>query len=53
MNLKTKWKGLLNKFISALALTTVFMTANSACCWYYHQPEFPKEAGHFRKCKND
>lgn len=49
----TKWKNLLGKCGSVLALVAVFMTANSACCWYYHQPEFPKEAKSFRKCKND
>jgi cyclic lactone autoinducer peptide len=53
----TKWKNLLGNLLgkcgSVLALAAVFVTANSACCWYYHQPEFPQEAKSLRKCKND
>lgn len=49
----TKWKKILGKCGNVLALAAVFMTANSACCWYYHQPKFPQEADQLRKCKND
>ena len=30
--------------INALALSLVIQTANSACIWLIHQPEFPEEA---------
>lgn len=35
--------------LNCLALLMVFMTANSACIWYYHQPDFPEEANFMRK----
>ena len=36
-----------------LALVLVTATANAACAWYFHQPEFPKEANALRKHYND
>ena len=30
--------------LNCLALVLVTATANAACIWYFHQPEFPKEA---------
>lgn len=44
-----------NKFgvINCLAMLLVTVTANSACIWYFHQPEFPKEANGLRKNYND
>lgn len=35
--------------LNCLALLMVFVTANSACLWYYHQPDFPEEADFMRK----
>ena len=35
--------------LNCLALMVVSMSANSACCWVYHQPEFPKTANKFKK----
>ncbi len=43
--LKTGIMGLSN----AMALFMVLQTANSACVWVIHQPEFPKEAEKFKK----
>jgi len=34
-------------------LVLVTATANAACAWYFHQPEFPKEANALRKHYND
>lgn len=49
-----KVKNRLQKIITAgvlntLALMVVSMSANSACCWVYHQPEFPETADKFKK----
>ena len=35
--------------INALAMLLVVQTANSACIWVAHQPEFPKEADKLKK----
>lgn len=35
--------------LNSLALTLVISSANAACCWMFHQPEFPKEAEKFKK----
>lgn len=35
--------------INALAMVMVVQSANSACVWVLHQPEFPKEAEKYRK----
>lgn len=39
--------------LNCLALLLVTATANAACIWYFHQPEFPKEADALRKHYND
>lgn len=46
----------INRFISkimgcinVLAMLLVVQTANSACIWIAHQPEFPKEDCKFSK----
>ena len=39
--------------LNCLALVLVTATANAACAWYFHQPEFPKEANALRKHYND
>ncbi len=48
-----KLKSILKKGImgctNALALLLVVQTANSACVWVIHQPEFPKEAEKFKR----
>lgn len=40
-------------FMNLLALAMVVATANSACVWYFHQPEFPEEANCMRKKFDD
>ncbi|MBQ5561027.1 MAG: cyclic lactone autoinducer peptide [Lachnospiraceae bacterium] len=37
--------------VNLLALMLVMQTANSACIWVAHQPEFPKEAEKYRNKK--
>lgn len=49
-----KMKNFLKKLTAAgvlnsLAFVLVAMSANSACCWVYHQPEFPDAANKFKK----
>ena len=39
--------------LNCLALVLVTATANAACIWYFHQPEFPKEANALRNHYND
>lgn len=50
-----KLKGMLKKValgcVNAIAMAMVAQTANSACIWVVHQPEFPKEAEQFKKLK--
>ncbi|MGC4020276.1 MAG: cyclic lactone autoinducer peptide [Muricomes sp.] len=36
------------KCLNVLALLLVRQTANSACIWVAHQPEFPEEANRFK-----
>lgn len=36
-------------FLNSLALALVAISANSACAWVYHQPEFPETANRFKK----
>ena len=40
-------KGMM-KCLNVLALLLVIQTANSACIWVAHQPEFPREANKFK-----
>lgn len=35
--------------LNSLVLSLVALSANSACCWVYHQPEFPDAASKFKK----
>lgn len=41
--------GKLLKLLNCLSLKLVARSANSACVWYFHQPEFPEEANKFKK----
>lgn len=34
--------------LNTVALLLVMQTANSACIWLAHQPEFPEEANRFK-----
>ena len=36
------------KCLNVLALLLVMQTANSACIWVAHQPEFPEAANKFK-----
>lgn len=44
---KNLGKGVM-KCLSVLALLLVMQTANSACIWVAHQPEFPEAANKFK-----
>lgn len=35
--------------LNNMALAMVIQSANSACTWIFHQPEFPKEAEKYKK----
>lgn len=35
--------------LNSLAVVLVASSANSACSWMFHQPEFPKEANRFKR----
>lgn len=35
--------------LNHLTLAMVVQSANSACTWIFHQPEFPKEAEKYKK----
>ena len=35
--------------MNSLAIMLVAQSANQACLWFYHQPEFPESAGRFKK----
>lgn len=51
--MKSKFK-LLSKVLMGLnciALTLVSQTANTACIWIFHQPEFPEEAKKYSRIK--
>lgn len=37
--------------LNCMALMLVAQTANSACLWIFHQPEFPEEAKKFSKVR--
>ncbi len=36
------------RVLSCLALLLVMQTANTACIWVAHQPEFPNEANRYK-----
>ena len=49
-----KFKNLVKKImtigaLNSLALMLVAQSANQACMWIYHQPEFPEAANKFKK----
>lgn len=48
--LKELWKKVVMGGFNALAMMLVIQTANSACIWVVHQPEFPEEAKKYTKC---
>lgn len=35
--------------LNSLALVLVAQSANQACSWFFHQPEFPESAKQFKK----
>lgn len=37
------------KTLNNLTLAVVVQSANSACTWIFHQPEFPKGAEKYKK----
>lgn len=37
------------KLLKGLAVLLVVQTANSACIWIAHQPQFPEVANRFKK----
>lgn len=43
--LNVKTLGIINSIVLAL----VIQSANSACCWMFHQPEFPEEAKKYKR----
>ena len=49
MKLKRMLKKVALGCVNALAMLMVVQTANSACVWVVHQPEFPLEASKYRK----
>ena len=49
MKLKRFFNRSCHSIVNALALMLVVQSANSACCWLFHEPEFPTEANKFRK----
>ncbi len=55
MKLKCAVKKLMNskmlQLLNSFALLFVIQSANSACCWLFHQPEFPEEAAKYSKRK--
>lgn len=42
---KFKFVNMANLF----AMAMIIYTANAACAWLHHQPEFPEDAKQFRK----
>lgn len=50
MEVKKIGKGVM-KCLNTLALLLVMQTANSACIWVAHQPEFPEAANKFKYYK--
>lgn len=37
--------------VNSIALVLVAQSANSACTFYFHQPEFPEEANKYKRIK--
>jgi len=51
VKLKKCFKNGLMSCVNALAMLMVIQSANSACLWVVHQPEFPREAKAFIRKK--
>lgn len=49
MNCVKKFKENVGNGVNRLAVKFVEQSANSACTWMIHQPEFPTEAKRFKK----
>lgn len=49
MKVKKFLKKCAMKMVNDFALILVMQTANSACIWVAHQPEFPESANKFKK----
>lgn len=50
-NMKTNVVEKMMKVMNCLAVMLVAQTANAACIWIFHQPEFPQEAKKYSKIK--
>ncbi len=54
MKIKVFFESKIIEFLNSLATLLVMQTANSACIWVAHQPDFPKEAEKFiRRLQKD
>lgn len=49
--MKTNFVRKMITVMNCLAVMLVAQTANSACIWIFHQPEFPQEANKYSKLK--
>ena len=49
--MKNKIMKFFGVIMNSIALTLVVQSANTACVWIFHQPEFPEEANKYRKWK--
>ena len=49
--MKNKIMRYLGAIMNSFALMLVVQSANTACVWIFHQPEFPEEANRYRKLK--
>lgn len=49
MNTKKNFLMKLLGVFNCLALILVVQSANIACAWLFHQPEFPEAANRFKK----
>lgn len=48
MKVRKNWGKGVMKGLNFLVLLLVMQTANSACIWVAHQPEFPEAANKFK-----
>ena len=49
MKVKKSFEKAVLKCLNVFALLLVVKTANSACIWVAHQPEFPEEANKLKR----
>lgn len=49
MKMKDMLKKVVMRGVNAMAVMMVMQTANSACVWIAHQPEFPDAAKKYRR----